>query len=283
MRRPLSVGSGPGSLGRIGRGHTLVEVIIVLALLPLLLAAGYGALAAAHRFYLHQTQRMKVRESALTAIEVLAAEFRALSPAAGDIYAMAPDSVALRSTVGSGFVCRALGASVSLWRVSGIIGGSVADSALIFAEGTSPFHDDDTVLTARIVAATPGGDPVCPGGAASQRELIVDPPIEGVTTGAAVRAFRPYVYRLYRGSDGRWWFGQRPRGGIIQPIAGPFAPPAEGGLELRWLTAAGVAATRTDEVARVDIRVGSRARRRVGGGAPFVVDSLRAIVAVRNR
>ena len=256
---------------------------MVLALLPLLLAVAYEALATAHRFYLHEVEIMEVRESALTAIEVLAAEFRALSPSAGDIYAMAPDSVALRSIVGSAFVCRALGASLSLWRVSGVFGGSPGDSVLVFAEGSSPFRDDDSVRTAHIVAATPGGDPVCPGGAVSQRELTIDPPIEGMSTGAAVRAFRPYVYRLYRAADGRWWLGQRPRGSIIQPIAGPFAPPALGGLELRWLNAAGAPARWTGEVARVDIQVRSRARRRIGGGALFVSDSLSAIVAVRNR
>ena len=270
-------------MGRIAAGYTLVELIIVLALLPLLLAVGYGALAAAHRFYLHEVEMMEAREAALTAIEVLAAEFRALSPSAGDIYAMAPDSVALRSTVGSAFVCQALGSSLSLWRVSGVFGGSPSDSVVIFAERSSPSRDDDTVVTAHIVAAAPGGDPVCPGGALSQRELSIDPPIEGTTIGAALRAFRPYVYRLYRAADGRWWLGQRPRGGIIQPIAGPFAPPAEGGLELRWLNAAGAPAAFAGQVARVDVRVKSRARRHVGGGALLLGDSLRVIVAVRNR
>ena len=261
-------------------GYSIVELLVACVIIPLLLAASYQTLANAYRFYARQLLLVETREATRVAVEVLGSELRAIGPGAGDLYAMAADSVALRSFIGVGFVCKTTATALSLWRASGVFNPSPTDSLLVFVEGDPTTVDDDRAVSAQIAAVDAGGEPDCPGGHPAQLRLTVTPAPTGVRPGSPVRAFRPHVYRLYRGGDGLWWLGQRLRGGVIQPITGPFAPPALGGLELRFLTAAGVPAGDPREVARIGITLRSRV---TGPAGRPVADSLQLLVAVRNR
>jgi len=271
----------PGPTPAGASGHTLVELLLVCVLIPLLLAVSYETLTRAYRFYSRQLLLVEAREATRVAVEVLGAELRAISPGAGDLYAIAPDSLALRSFIGLGFVCRSAIDTLSLWRASGVFTPSPTDSVRLFIEGDPATRSDDRIVSARIRSVGPGGVPACPGGNATEKRLVVEPAPVGLRVGSPVRAFRPHVYRLYRGADGLWWLGQRLRGGVIQPITGPFASPARSGLELRYLDAAGAPAGTAHQVAGVGIKVRSRIRR--GPRGPTVGDSLDLLVAVRNR
>lgn len=283
MRLRLIRFSRAPELGRTAiSGHMLVELLVVLTLLSLLLGLAYEALGATFRFYRHQAQRAESREAARLAVEVLAAELRAAGPT--DLYALGPDSLALRSTIGVGVVCEVRDDRLILWRTGGVFAAEATDSILLFVERDPAESADDTVATARILAVLAGPSDGCPGGAPAERSVAVEPPIpHGVQVGAPLRAFRPYVYRVYRGGDGRWWLGQRLRGGTIQPIAGPLAPPQQGGLRLHSLDAMGRPYSGVGQISGVRIQARSQVRRRTRHGPKFLSDSARVRVTLRNR
>jgi hypothetical protein len=262
-------------------GHTLVEVVLALLLLSVVSASAYAVLRSQRRFYAAQLEIAAARDVARIAVEILSGELRPASPLAGDLYAIAPDSLALRSFTGLGVVCDISGDVIGLRRVTGAFGDAKADSVLVYLErGFDTAQDDGWAATAtQRVGAAAGGR--CPDGRVPDVELVVERVIEGATVGSAVRGFRPYVYRLYEGRDGRWWLGQRLREGRFQPVVGPFA---RGGLRFEPLTAAGRPTLDPRRVVQVRISVIARSYHRLPGrDAPeFFEDSLSTIVFLRN-
>lgn len=212
---------------------------MAVALFAFIAAAAYGVLRAQLRFYARHALVGDVRTAAGVASRVLAAELRAASPDAGDLYAIGPDSVALRSTTGVGFVCAVQGTTLGLWSVHGVFGTLSTDSLMVFLEGDPMLRADDSWVGARILSVAGGNEGACPGGRPSELEVTLETDLTGVTAGVPVRSFRPYVYRIYRGSDGLWWLGRRLRYGSIQPVAGPLASPEDGGLLLEWTEPSG--------------------------------------------
>jgi hypothetical protein len=220
---------------------------------------------------------------ARVALGVLSAELRAASPESGDLYAIDEDSVALRSYNGFGAVCASYGDEVTLRRIAGTFSGSRSDSILVFLDNafdtSGAAWGSAAVVAARVAK---GGD--CPDGKRPDVVLRLAKGIDDVAVGAPVRAFRPYVYRLYRGRDSRWWLGQRLRGGRLQPVAGPFSDPATGGMRLEFLDRTGRPAVDARRVGRVRISVLAQSLWPVPGktGPAFVHDSLSTVVLLRN-
>ncbi len=288
MRRRLAVEPERGARGRGGShraGHLLVEILLVVALFSIVSGAVYSVLISQRRFYTTHVQVADTRDAVRVAAEVLSVELRGLSPGAGDLYAIAADSVALRSTTGMGVVCGVSGSAVSLWLVSGVFGDLPTDSALVFFEGDSGTALDDAWVSSGIGAVkhNPGGGR-CADGRPPEMELVLSSAVAGVTVGSPLRAFRPYIYKLYRGGDGHWWLGQRLRGGRIQPLAGPFVSPAGGGLRFEYLTSAGSPALEPGEVSQVRISLEASSLRpipRAQGPGPYR-DTLSAVVFLRN-
>lgn len=117
-----------------------------------------------------------------------------------------------------------------------------------------------------------------------------------VRAGAPVRILRRVRYSLYRSSDSKWHLGQRrcaahaPSScGTIQPLAGPYASYAAGGLSLRYfdsdhaILSPASATSRTARIAitaRVRLSALARPGRALAG--PYV-DSAASVVALRNR
>lgn len=68
-----------------------------------------------------------------------------------------------------------------------------------------------------------------------------------VPPGSVVRVTRPFRYSFYRSSDHAWYLGARDwntttaRFNTIQPVAGPFLQPAEGGVGLTYMDSTGAA------------------------------------------
>ncbi len=266
-------------------GHGLVEVVVSLVLVSLVLGSAYAVLIAQRRFYSLTTRTAEARDVSRIALQVLAGELRAVSPAAGDLYAMAADSVGLRSTTALAVLCQASGTTLLVRRLGGAFGDRPADSALVYVEGDTSSAVDDEWVAVRVQALGGGGTADCYDKRPPDLGLIIDRPVAGLLPGAPVRGFRPYIYKLYAGGAGRWWLGQRLRGGVIQPLTGPFAAPGSGGLRFEYLTASGSTAGRPDEVAQVRIEV--RAVRRGAGlrgpARPTVGGStLSTVVFLRN-
>jgi hypothetical protein len=119
-----------------------------------------------------------------------------------------------------------------------------------------------------------------------------------IAVGAALRVTRPFRYSLYRGTDGRWYLGQRDWNSTtatfnsIQPVSGPFLSPALGGLSLRYLDSAGallptpLVNTRDIAAVRIGLRSDARQVTRALGSAGQQgprVDSAVLWILLRNR
>jgi type II secretory pathway pseudopilin PulG len=260
-------------------GYALVEVSLVLLLVSLLTTSALAVLSSQRRFYAAQLQIAAARDVARVALTVLSVELRAASPVAGDLYAIAADSVALRSYTGFGVVCSVSGNEINLRRIAGTFQGSPNDSLLVYRGPRVTSWGRAAVVGARSAA---GGH--CPDGGRPDLVLRAAGAIGDVVAGAPLRGFRPYVYRLYRGGNGRWWLGQKLRGGRFQPVAGPFADPAAGGLRLDFLDAVGDPTTEARAAVRVRVSLVAQSARPVPAraGPHFSHDSLSTVVLLRN-
>lgn len=265
-------------------GYALIEVAVAAALSAVVVAALYLSLGALRRFYAVQAAAGDARDAARVAAGVLVAELRSVGPAGGDLYAVATDSVALRSTTGVGVICSVSGDGVSLWRLSGSFGDAETDSALVFLEWSPVAALDDRWLAVRTREVRFAGSGVCPNGKAPNLWLRFDRSVDGAAVGAPVRGFRPYAYKLYRGGDRRWWLGQRLRNGGIQPLAGPFAAPGDGGLALDYRDSAGRVTADVHRVALIRLSIRTRSSEPVPrpGGAGVLTDTLSTAVHPRN-
>lgn len=258
-----SAATWPYNGSEFGRqGHTIVEVAVMLGLLSAVLASAAAVLIAQQRFYSRNADIASTRDAARLAAAVLTAELRSVNASGGDIYGIGPDSVALRSTTGLGVVCSVSGHSVALRRVTGTFGELETDSAFVFVENSLHTTIDDRLVVVRIRESRLGSAALCPDGLPADVSLGFDRDVPGASTGSPVRAFRPYVYKLYAGQGGKWWFGQRLRSGRMQPIAGPFAPPSKGGLRLEYQSQAGVPTDDPLQVAHVNIAMLAQGRLR---------------------
>lgn len=238
------------------RGFTLVEVLVALTLTGIVVAGTLQALSTQKKFYARQARILSARHAMRASATILVSELREVSASAGDFYAIANDSVALRSTAGFGIACGVNDASgtLSLTHVSGHFSIEGADSVLVFVEN-GPGDDDDVWRVLPVIGIAAAG-PGCGSGTAPDRVATVTGSLAGVWEGAPVRLFQPYVFGLYE-LNGRWYLGRRPRvaGSEYVPVAGPLAPPASGGLQLTYYTSNGVATLDPSLVARVAITV----------------------------
>lgn len=241
---------------RSARGFTVVELLVTMVLMGLVVSAVLRALGAQRRFYARQARILDARHALRASTAILGSELRDISALDGDLYAVGPDSVALRSTVGFGVVCQVdAGAGVlALTHVSGHLRLTGGDSLLVFAEG-GVRDDDDAWIVLPITGISASGLS-CASGEAPQRVLSTGGSLAGVWVGSPIRLFRPYAYRLYQAPDGRWWLGRRLRSDPdYLPVAGPLAPPAESGLLLSYYDGSGQPTADAARVRRVQIDV----------------------------
>jgi prepilin-type N-terminal cleavage/methylation domain-containing protein len=265
-------------------GYTLIELTAALVILAVVLASLQLTLVAQRRFYLEQRLIGATRDAARVALEVLSGEIRGASPAAGDLYAIAPDSLALRSTLGLAVVCGSGTDVLHLRRLAGWFDDSPGDSALVFVNVDPRSPRDDAWTALPVIRLRADGSGLCPDGRAPDLALVTRGSLEGISRGSPLRAFRPVTYRLYPGRGGAWWLGQRLPGGDLQPIAGPFLAPAHGGLVLGYRARDGSAAGLPVGVSTVKIQVIARSLRPLPRprAAAFHLDTLTTVVYVRN-
>ena len=163
------------------------------------------------------------------------------------------------------------------------------DGILIFAEaGTS---DPGFWVHADLVGApSPGNE--CPDGARSLSVAVnrVRPPgalMGAVRAGAPLRGYEVVTLRAYRDGSGDWWLGQRSYNkksgwSRTQPVLGPLS---DAGFRLEFYAAEGGAATRPEDIARIEVMVVGRTGAAVGRPGQLrrrLVDTVVTQAALRN-
>lgn len=298
-------------IARSRAAFTLVELLVALVLL--MVVGGGLATAVATQWRSHDAliEGHRGRQALGGAADLLLAELRALSPAAGDI-ALATDTVLeVRATLGAAVLCSlsvardrimvpprqpAAGAALTWWRDMPLPGDSID---IVDDRGALP----DSVSRHEMTSVSGGRCPIASGfvrsvaDAASSLEIGVSPPLPpSIGIGAPVRFLRWTRYSLYRSTtDGRWYLGLKERRAgawtVVQPVAGSFAPPlaaGRGGMAVRLLDTSGAVlsagggpfdAARAIELA---FRVRGTRPPRALGRPTATADSLHVAVAPRN-
>lgn len=274
-------------------GFTVLELLVYMVLAGVLMASVYQMLIGQSQAYTKQRELRDARGSLRPAAALLAWDLRQASAAAGDLYAISANSIALRSVRGTGIVCVEKPSQVrfGLWAITGDIGATADDSVLIFAAGGTSSSGDDRWRVLKLqVRGTPGslgvGGCVWSGGRASELavEGVANVPSDtaGIRVGAPFRAFRRVEYGLYA-EDGRWWLGRKVGGAAsYEKLTGPLQ--ASGGLDFTYYDASGNVTVDPTQVAAVAfvLRAESYGQARVAGGIDFQRDSLATRVALRG-
>ncbi len=210
-------------------------------------------------------------------------ELREISPRGGDLIAMGPASMTVRSMRGFGVVCALTRSDPPALNVLEVADRFVAgDSVFVFAdnEGTDP--DDDAWIAARVTAVDTTAR--CGGRKAQKLDFAGQgarfSPISGdsVSVGAPVREFVRYDYGLVD-HDGQSWLGRTAADGSEVALVGPLQP--DTGLEFAYLDEAGAVTTRPTEVRQIAVTIRTPGGP-VGGAGEAAADSIRALVYSRN-
>lgn len=298
----------------IARGRAAFTLVELLVALVLLMVVGGGlATAVATQWRSHDAliEAHRGRQALGGAADLLFAELRALSPAAGDIAVATDTALEVHATLGAAVLCSlslardrimvpprqpVAGAALTWWRDMPLPGDSID---IVDGRGTLP----DSVSRHEMTFLSGGRCPLASGfvrsaaDAASSLEIGVSPPLPpSIGMGAPLRFLRWTRYSLYRSTtDNRWYLGLREmRGGswtVIQPVAGSFAAPlaaGRGGMAVRLLDTSGVlmgAGSGPFSAARaieLSFRVRGTRPPRALGRTTAAADSLHVVVAPRN-
>lgn len=255
-------------------------MLVVVVLGSVIVLGLYRVLTAQQRAYRHQSQVAALHDALRVGTAILAADLREAASNGGDLAALGPDTLAVRSPVGFGVVCvvDTLNRRLGLVDLKGRVTAGVGDSVLVYRPAGW--------IVRSVLEVDPTGYPALAcsyvAGPTLQRTVRLSASVGGVPVGAPVRAFRRYTYRLIPEANA-WWLA-RDDGGGPEVLAGPFAGGA--GLEFFYYDTLGVATITASQVARVDVRFIARSRvgsaGLAGSGTPLI-DTLDLSVSLRNR
>lgn len=266
------------------RGFTLAEMMVSMALTVGLLGAAYSLLTTQVRSYEIQQGSMAARETLRGAATLMTSEIRNASVGRGDLYAIAPQSIALRSLQGAGVICDTLGNRYGVWRASGDFQATANDSTLAFNLTDKIWNS--AAVTQVWSSPSAGGIPACnwSGGVPGVVVQLSPGDTTGVRTGSGVRMFRRVQYGIFQ-QNGQWWLGRAVgAGGGYQLLTGPLESPSDSGLVFHYYDAAGAETTVIGQVVRIELvlRAASTARVSSSTGEAVQRDSLAVAVLMRN-
>jgi prepilin-type N-terminal cleavage/methylation domain-containing protein len=282
-------------------GFSLLELVVVLAILGLVGGAIGSLLIRQQRFYRGASELLYAREGVRDAIEVLATDIRG-SAVSDTVRLLADSAIEMFAGLGGSVVCeRTTDTEVGLPRA--LSSGNTLTSLLVDPDtgDLAMFYRDSVVsgtnweryrisgFAGRTTTAT------CPGS-----HLEVSSPLPAdVGPGTPIRFIRRGRYSLYRAADGDWYLGYRrcnalgPSScGSIQPLSGPYrghsTNQGETGLLFEYFDSSGArlsAASSPLELARVDVtaRTESGQRIQVEQRSMTPGDSATVSIAIRNR
>ncbi len=236
-------------VSRLRRGMGLAELLVALALSALLSAAGAAALLGIERYVRRTSSDDDARRVAREAEAVLGSDLRAAAP--DSVIVRGDTAVDLLSGVALSVVCVASADAL-------ILPSSAASSGFpLTVQRSTPAAGDalawyDAAAGWRMTridsvqSRWDGAGCSTAGGFRSAADSAARLPVlrvrvadaTGAEVGGPVRIFRRGRYALVRGGDGTWGLAWRRCDapapcGSSQPVAGPLAAPAAGGLHFQ--------------------------------------------------
>lgn len=271
-------------------GFTIIELLVYVVLALIVVGAAFNVFIAQSGLHGLHRETMDARETLRGAAALLTTEMRGLSASRGDLYAIAPQSITLRSVKGSGVICAMHVAQprYGVVQVSGTFQATADDSALVYSVSTGAWNSVkiDQVWTSPVGS----GVPTCawPGSVAPDTVMQVGVSVPsdtaGVTIGSGIRVFRRTEFGMLQ-QDGRWWLGRKVGAAAsYELVTGPLRPPADSGLALHYYDAAGVETADPTQVTRVEIvlRSESFGKARSAQGVTTRFDSVTVVAFLRN-
>jgi prepilin-type N-terminal cleavage/methylation domain-containing protein len=242
-------------------GFTLVELLVVLVLAGVVVAAICQSLQSNQRFYRSQSQLLDVEEGLRAVAQLVPAELRELNARGGDIVAMGRDSITLRAMRSLGVICAPPNVSAGTiviadslsfgWRAV----DPSRDRALVFRDGDETSADDDRWLDFGVAGVRSGV--ACGDGSAGTTLRLTGPTsdLDGVSAGSPLRTYERVTYRLYTDDQGLSWLGERGYSdgawSALSPVAGPLR--RAGGLSFDYYDSAGAPAAAAPGVVRIGV------------------------------
>jgi hypothetical protein len=265
---------------------TLVELMIYMVLASVVMGAIYSVMITQTQAYADQREMTDARETVSGAGVLLTSELRQLDPSDGDLYFVAPESLAIRSVQSVAIVCAIDNPNrkFALWNLVGELEDfqKKADSAFVFSAGGSGQGDDmwereeikGFHQAAGLLASCEWTVPQTP-----DTVVQLDKAMPGVTVGAPFRSFRAIQYGTFF-DDGNWWLGRKTPGGAYEKLTGPLRSPAAGGLVFKYYDANGSVTAVAADVRMIEIVIRSQSTRRSrqASGLTERTDSLRTKV-----
>jgi len=265
---------------------TLIELMIYMVLASIVMGAIYSVMITQTRAYADQREKTDARETVSGAALLLTAELRQIAPSDGDLYFIAPESLAIRAVQGVAIVCAIDPPfrKFALWNLVGELRDPQgnADSVLIFSAG-GPGQSDDTWEREEIKNFFVPSGPLatCDWTVPQTPDTVVqlDQAMPGVAIGAPFRTFRAIQYGTFL-DGGNWWLGRKTPGGAYEKLTGPLQSPAAGGIVFKYYDAnANVTAVPADvRMIEIVIRSQSTRKSRQASGLTERTDSLRTKV-----
>jgi prepilin-type N-terminal cleavage/methylation domain-containing protein len=290
-------------------GVTLVEMVVALALFGIVAAIMLGALRGQQRFHTASLEIIDTRRASHQAAALLYGALRGASNT--DLYAISDSSVALRATIGTGFIC-SIDTSRSIISLPGprtarttalsalLTTPRAGDSLLVFDPGTA-LGDIDDRWHVHVLTRNPGAGPCPPRpfglasdvGEGAGMSLDIAPPLAAdVRVGSPLRFFRPASYSLYQSTGASWMLGYSLCAAgtctVRQPLSGPYLPFAgggSGGLAFQYYDAGGAPTADPTLVARIAVTARARSASVLDFGhvrRQRYQDSLSVTIGLRN-
>lgn len=263
------------------RGFTMVELLLVVVLGSLIVAAILQVLITNQRIYTAQNAGIQGTQSIRGSLAVLSSELREISPPGGDLLMMDPDSLRVRAMRAVGVVCHDTIRGIPAFRVVQVADPFVVgDSVVVFADNNSLKSWDDAWIATTVVSAT--SNTSCAGGADTQSLILADAALflaDSVSSGAEIRAFTEISYGLMQLGTGDWFLGQKLGLDDWTPAVGPLTP--NRGLSFAYLDETGTVTATPSDVTMIDVtvRTGSNV---VGPTGNLVRDSVTVRIHTRN-
>lgn len=280
------------------RGFSLVEMLVVMVVAGIALAAVYRTLIVQQKSYRHEGARITTQQSGRTAVHVLAAELREISASGGDLLMIAPESLTVRVPRKLGIVCAVTSGTdnLEIWLMNDDAPFVKGDSVVVYVDGNETTASDD--IWVRDAVSSVAGVSLCltdwngrPRVALHFSGPVVSQPIQ---PGATIRSDTTLTYGIHQLDAGEWVLGRHGTDAAegIVPLVGPVAPPPDGGIEFTYYKADGsiidvsggpvTAPSTTAQVARIEVSAASRSRGPVNPNGTYYLDTLSMQVYLRN-